>query len=218
MEQIPLAVARRESAGKEAAKKMRVAGSVPAVLYSGGQDSQKLSVAMADLEKVLRGVTGGTAFLSLAINDEPPRMAVIKELQYDYLGKKVLHADFYEVSADQELTMDIPLALKGEPSGLSGGAMLSQSAYTVAVVGKVADIPDELSIDVSAMQVGDALHARDIALPGGVRLASEENFQIVSLHEVVLTVEAPAEAAEAAEGEEAGAEGEAPGGEEKDSE
>ncbi|MEW5911957.1 MAG: 50S ribosomal protein L25 [Thermodesulfobacteriota bacterium] len=218
MEQIPLAVIRRESSGKEAAKKMRFAGSIPAVLYSGGQESQKLTVAMNDLEKVLRGVTGGTAFLSLAINDEPPRMAVIKQLQYDYLGKRVLHADFYEVSADQELTMDIPLSLLGEPKGMGGGAMLSQSAYTVAVVGKVADIPDELTIDVSSMEVDDALHAQDIALPAGVRLASEENFQIVSLHEAVLAVEAPAAEAEAAEGEEAAAEGAAEGGEEKDSE
>ncbi len=209
MEQIPLAVSRRETTGKGAAKKMRAGGSVPAILYSGGKDAEKLAVQIADLDRVMRHVAGGTAFLSLSVGEDKPRMAVIKELQYDYLGTGVVHADFIEISADQELTIDVPLEIVGVPTGLGAGSMLAQIVYEVAVMGKVADIPDSLSLDVSELEIGDSLHAEDLDIPAGVRLENTENFQIISMQEVMeVEEEEPEEEEELEEGEEAPAEGE----------
>ena len=210
MEQIPLAASRRESTGKGPARQMRVAERVPAILYSGGQEAAKLAIDKAEMDRVLRTSSGGTAFLSLAIEDDAPRMAVIKELQFDYLGKNVLHADFYEVRADQELTIDVTLELVGEPKGMTTGTLLSQTAYTVAIMGKVADIPDSLSLDISGMEIGDALYAEDLTLPAGTKLQLEDNFMVVSLSEAALPLEE-----EEGEGEE---EGEEAGGEEAEGE
>jgi large subunit ribosomal protein L25 len=209
MEQIPLAASRRESTGKGAAKQMRAEGRVPAVLYSGGQEAAKLTIDQAEMERVLRTASGGTAFLSLIIEDDSPRMAVIKDLQFDYLGKNVLHADFYEVRADQELTIDVSIELVGEPKGMTAGTLLSQAAYTAPITGTVADIPDSLTLDVSGLDIGDALYAEDLDLPEGVKLQSEENFLVVSLSEAMLALEEEEEEGEEelAEGEEA-AEGE----------
>ncbi len=216
MEQIPLAAARRETTGKGPARQMRAAEQVPAVLYSGGQEAAKLTIDKAEIDRVLRVSTGGTAFLSLSVEDDPPRMAVIKELQFDYLGKNVLHADFYEVRADQELTIDVPIELVGEPKGMTTGTLLSQTAYTAAIVGTVASIPDSLSLDVSELEIGDALYAEDLTVPEGAKLALEDNFMVVSLSEAVLALEEEeegeegelAEGEEAAEGEEGSEEGE----------
>ena len=209
MEQIPLAASRRESTGKGAAKQMRAEGRVPAVLYSGGQEAAKLIIDQAEMERVLRTASGGTAFLSLIIEDDSPRMAVIKDLQFDYLGKNVLHADFYEVRADQELTIDVSIELVGEPKGMTAGTLLSQAAYTAPITGTVANIPDSLTLDVSGLDIGDALYAEDLDLPEGVKLQSEENFLVVSLSEAMLALEEEEEEGEEelAEGEEA-AEGE----------
>ncbi|MBU4383148.1 MAG: 50S ribosomal protein L25 [Proteobacteria bacterium] len=202
MEQIPLTAIRRESTGKGPAKQMRVKGQVPAVFYAGGQEAAKLTIEQAEIERLLRGTSGGNAFLSLTIEGESPRMAVIKDLQFDYLGKSILHADFYEVRADQELTLEVSIELIGEPKGMTTGALISQSAYTASVTGLVADIPDSISLDISEMEMGDALHAENLPLPEGVKLAGDDNFMVVSLSEAILATED-----EAAEGEEEGEEG-----------
>lgn len=216
MEQIPLAAARRESTGKGPARQMRLEGQVPAILYSGGQEAAKLAIDKAEIDRMLRVSSGGTAFLSLSIGDDAPRMAVIKELQFDYLGKNVLHADLYEVRADQELTIDVPIELVGEPKGMTTGTLLSQTAYTAPVVGTVASIPDSLSLDVSEMEIGDALYSDDLTLPEGAKLESEETFMIANLSEAVLALEEEEEEGEEelAEGEEA-AEGEEGSGEDE---
>ncbi|MBU1155593.1 MAG: 50S ribosomal protein L25 [Proteobacteria bacterium] len=202
MEQIPLTAIRRESTGKGPAKQMRAKGHVPAVFYAGGQEAAKLTIEQAEIERLLRGTSGGNAFLSLTIEGESPRMAVIKDLQFDYLGKSILHADFYEVRADQELTLEVSIELIGEPKGMTTGALISQSAYTASVTGLVADIPDSISLDISEMEMGDALHAENLPLPEGVKLAGDDNFMVVSLSEAILATED-----EAAEGEEEGEEG-----------
>lgn len=202
MKQIPLTASRRESTGKGPAKQMRVQSLVPAVFYAGGQQAANLTIAQAEMERMLRHSSGGNAFLSLTIEGDAPRMAVIKELQFDYLGKQILHADFYEVRADQELTLEIPIELTGEPKNMTAGALLSQTAYSASVMGKVADIPDSIALDISGMAMGDALHAADLILPEGVKFSGDENFMVVSLSESILATESE----EAPEGEEGGEE------------
>ena len=209
MEQIPLTATRRETTGNGPARQMRAQGKVPAIFYAGGQEAAKLAIEQAEMERVLRRSSGGNAFLSLTIEGDAPRMAVIKELQFDYLGKNILHADFYEVRADQELTLEVSIELVGEPKGMPAGALLSQVTHAAAVVGLVADIPDTIELDISGMQMGDALYAADLVLPAGVKLDAEDNFMVVSLSEAVLSTETEP----LAEGEEGGEEKAEEGGE-----
>lgn len=204
MEQIPLTATRRESTGKGPAKQMRAQGKVPAIFYAGGQEAAKLTIEQTEIDRVLRGSSGGNAFLSLIIEGEAPRMAVIKELQFDYLGKSIQHADLYEVRADQELTLEVSIELTGEPKGMTPGALLSQSAYSASVVGLVANIPDSIILDISGMEMGDALYATDLSLPEGVKFAGDDTFMVVSLSEAILATEdeEAGEGEEDAEGEE----------------
>lgn len=201
MEQIPLAVENRTQTRKGGARKLRAAGLVPAVVYSGGGAADNLQVEARELERVLRQGSGESAFLSLQFADGASRMAVIKELQYDYLGIKVQHADFYEVRADQDITLDIPIELVGDAVGVKEGGYINQAAYSLSLTGRVADLPDSVQVDISELAMNESMHSTDLVLPEKVTLASDEAFVVVSCSEP--TVEAEPEEEELEEGEEA---------------
>lgn len=217
MEQIPLSVTRRQGAGKSLARKLRAAGSIPAIIYGSGREAESLSIALGDLEKLLRQVSGQTAFLSLLIDDEKPRMAVIREIQTDYLGKQPLHVDFYEVKADQELTLDVTIEFIGTPKGSEEGGLLDVQNHTVSVQGTVTSIPESLQLDVSELGIGDTIHASELELPQGVSLAIDEGVVIASCYIPAVSAEEVSEE-ELEEGEEAeGEKAEEAGGEQEGS-
>jgi large subunit ribosomal protein L25 len=209
MRQIPLTVSRREAnqIGKGAARKLRAGGAVPAVLYGFSDQAESVAVAVGDLQKVLNQVSGEVAFLALTIEGEPkPRMAMLQELQFDAIGTKFMHVDFLEIKPKQRLTVEVPLELVGEPAGAEEGGILNQAAYSITVHGLVADIPDSIEVDVSALNVNDSISASELALPSGVEAAWEEDFAVASVLRPSL-VELPEDEEEAEEGEE-GEEGE----------
>jgi large subunit ribosomal protein L25 len=198
MQQIPLNATRREGLGKGVSRQLRAAGQVPAVIYSAGQPAQTLAVAAADLEKVLRQVTGDLAFLALTVDQDAPRMALLKELTHDNLGRRVMHVDFYEVRPDQKMTLEVPLEFTGEAKGINVGGVLNVAVHTVTLRGLLQDLPGSLSVDVGGLDLGMAIHVADLPLPAGVEAIFEDNSLIVAC-----AAPAKAEAAAPAEGEEA---------------
>jgi len=201
MQQIPLTATRRADTGKGVARKLRVQGQVPAVIYGAGQIPLSLSVALADLEKVLRQVSGSTAFLSLDISGDKQRTAVLQHLQKDYLGRRIMHVDFYEVRTDQELTLEVSLHFTGEAKGVTQeGGILSIGEHTIELKGRVMDIPDSITVDVSGLSIGDSIYAKDLPLPAGVKVADKNVLVAACIPPQAEAVAAPAEAAP--EGEE----------------
>lgn len=212
MEQIALTATPRQGSGKGAARKLRAQGLVPAVLYGADREATSLSVKLRELEKVLRQVQGRTAFLSLEMGESEPAMAVVREIQRDALGKKYLHLDFYEVRRDQVLQMDVPLEFVGEALGLEqGGVMEIQTRY-LTVEGTVLTIPENITVDLSHLDVGDSIHVEQIELPEGLGLITDPTVAVASC--VIPTVVEEPEAEEAEEGEAEG-EGEGEGEAEK---
>ena len=210
MEQIPLTAERRQGTGKGAARKLRTEGHVPAIIYGAGEEPVSLTVAVADLERVLRQVSGTTAFLSVDISGEAPRTAVLQKLQKDHLGRRIMHVDFYQVRADQELVLDVSLQFVGEAKGVSEeGGILNVAEHTIQVKGLITDIPDSVEVDVSDLAIGDYIHAKDLSLPPGATVAVDENTLVVAC-----TPPAQIEVEEAS-AEEEEAEGEAAEGEEE---
>ncbi len=212
MQQIPLAVARREETGKGAARRLRARGMIPAVIYGTREQAESLAVAVADLQKVLSQVVGEVAFLELKVEGESsPRMAMLQDLQLDQVGRKFRHVDFLEIRPDKKLSLEVYLELTGQPKAAEEGGILNQMAYTITVKGLVADIPDSISVDVSHLEVGDSLMASEVPLPEGVEPAWEEDFAVAScLRPALVELPEEEEAEEGEEGEEAeGAEGEA---------
>jgi len=197
MEQITLAASPRGEVGKGVARKLRAAQQIPAVLYGAGQPATSLTVALIDLQKVLRQISGDTAFLALTIDGQPPREALMQEMQMDNMGRRVLHLDFLELKPGQEVTLDIPLEFQGQPQGVAVGGTLHLSAHKVSLRGSISDIPPTLGVDISGMSAGQALHVADLPLPAGVKAVYSRNFALASVAAPAKVEEAPVAEAEA---------------------
>ncbi len=214
MQQIPLAASRRQQTGKGYARKMRAQDMIPAVIYSGGQPAEMLAVARNQLEKVLRQAGASTAFLALSVDDAEPRTALLKELQTDHLGRKLLHVDFYEVRPDQELSIEVPLSFEGEAKGAESGGMISIATHKITLKGRAADLPDSVVVDLSDLEVGESIHLRELPLPEGVQALGDDDLAIVSCYMPAVVEEEEPEEGEEAEGEAAAA-AEEPAGDEQ---
>ena len=183
MEQIPLSAKLREGTGKSVTRKLRDAGQIPAVLYGAGNQPQNLCVDQADLDKVLRKAGGDNAFLALSVGQDPARMAVLHEMQHDYLGKKVVHLDLMEVKAGQSLVMDVPLEFVGEAPGVSLGGVVNIAHHSVRLEGQIADLPEQVRVDISGLGLDQAIHLADLQLPAGVTAVFDDNDAVVTCAE-----------------------------------
>ena len=202
MKQLELNATIRKTKGNGPARSLRREGRFPAVLYGPGTQPVMLSVNVRDFEQVVqKGNIRRTIFsLSIQNGSTITKPAVIKELQTHPVSGQFLHVDFYEIDMNRKLRVMVPVVPKGKTKGEEFGGMLQIIEREIAVFCLPQEIPDSLEIDVSELGVGDALHVKDIALPGGVELPPGENYTVVTV------VSPKAEAAPAAvpvEGEEA---------------
>lgn len=209
MSENQLTVEPRTGIGKGRARKLRAAGRIPAVCYSPGDRATALQLDPAALDRLLRKSSAGmNTLIDLAGGGLDGKVVLVKELQRDPVKGDLLHADLYAVDVDKAIEVQIPVHVVGTPVGVTfGGGILDFPLREIEVLCLPRAIPESLSIDVSALQVGDSIHVRDIALPPGVELVSDPDLSVVS---VVLPSkpeeEAPA-AEVAVEGEAAPAEG-----------
>lgn len=216
MSETALVVQPREGTGKGAARKLRAAGKIPAVLYGRGRDSLPLAVDPRALDRILRS-SGANTLLDLTIEGRPDladTVALVKELQRDPLRGAIVHADLYAVDLTRAVTVDVPVHLVGKPRGLDFGGILEHTLREVALECLPRAIPEAIEVDVSNLEVGDVLHVRDLALPEGVSLVTDGDLGVV--HIALPQAEpTPEEAAAAAATTEAAAPAAAEGGEKK---
>ncbi len=213
MKQLELNATIRKTKGNGPARSLRREGRFPAVLYGPGTQPVMLSVNVRDFEQVVqKGNIRRTIFsLSIQNGSTVTKPAVIKELQTHPVSGQFLHVDFYEIDMNRKLRVMVPVVPKGKTKGEEFGGMLQIIEREIAVFCLPQEIPDSLEIDVSELGVGDALHVKDIALPGGVELPPGENYTVVTVispKAEAAPVAVPVEGEEA-EAAEAPAEGEA---------
>ncbi len=212
-----LTVELREGSGKSLARKLRAAGRIPGVLYGRGRQTVAVSLDPLGLERAIASSESGvnTLFdLEVPGNGEFKGWVVmLKELQREPIYGKLLHADLYEVNLSETVQVAVPLHVVGTAHGVSMGGILDQSLRELEIECLPRAIPGEIAVDVSALDIGDTVHVRDLALPEGVILHSDAELAVVSVVMPAKEEEPePEVAAEAVEGEEgaAPAEGEAP--------
>jgi large subunit ribosomal protein L25 len=212
----------RDRTGKGGARKVRADGKVPGVLY--GRKSEPVSVAfdekalLQSLDKERRRNTVLT--LTVAGDGKSEEVtAMVRDAQIDPLSRRLVHVDFVRVDLDQEIHVTVPLVLIGKAVGTTNGGNLHQSMHVVPVAAKPAAIPTKLEVDVTALDIGDALHASDLKLGAGVRVLLDPREAIASVvapkaEKVEEVAAAPVEGAVPAEGAAAApAAGAAPAGE-----
>lgn len=207
MQRVELEVTARERLGKGPNRRLRAQGQVPAVLYGRGKPSVHLAVASHTLERTLS--QGLNQLIDLAGAEAAAgRLVLLKEVQRDPVSQNVLHCDFYEVDTSEKIQISVPLHLEGKAVGVEMGGVLDTLVREIEVQCLPLEIPDSFQLDVSALEIGDALHASDLTLPANVELMIDESLTLVHVIAPRVEVEEEPEEAEEEEGEEP-AEGEA---------
>ena len=194
---------RREKKGSRYAKRERNAGKLPCVLYGHGEDPAHLNL---DHKEAIRFFESGERVFVVEVAAESKTQTVLlKDLQFDYLGNNVVHCDLMRVSLDDIVEANVHLHLVGEAKGAkAAGAVLVQKMNEVPVTCRVADIPEEIRLDISELGAGEHMVAGDIQLADGLKLDCDPDTVVV-----IIIVKAEA-AEEGTEGESITAEGSEP--------
>lgn len=210
MAQMTLSARIRERTGKGAARKLRREDKIPAIFYGPGSAPVMISVNDSDLRSILRDTTSENIILTLQIESDKgkdARTVMLKELQAHPFKPVLFHADFYEISMDKELTVDIPIHLVNTPEGVTKGGVLQQIRRELNVSALPSKLVDFIEVDVSGLDIGDAIHAGDVHLPEGIQSNEEDDLTIAVVSsptvepEEVVEEEVEEEVAEAAEAE-----------------
>jgi large subunit ribosomal protein L25 len=208
MEFAKVSVEVRSQVGKGGAHKVRAAGKVPGVLY--GRKLEPVAVAfdekalLSSLDKERRRNTVLTLTVAGGGKTESVT-AMVRDAQIDPLSQRLIHVDFLRVDLDAEVTVTVPLVLTGKPIGATSGGQLHQSMHVIPVAAKPAAIPTKIEVDVTALDMGDALHVSDLKLSAGVRALLDPRDAIASVvapkaEKVEEVAAAPVEGAVPAEG------------------
>jgi large subunit ribosomal protein L25 len=203
----------REGTGKGVARKLRAAGRIPAVLYGKGRESRSLALDPHALERLLRDSDAGmNTLIDLRVAGGSEQVVLVKELQRDPVRGAPLHADLYRVDLETSIDVSVPIHLVGRPQGVElHDGILDHSLRELEIVCLPRAIPESFDVDVSALEIGDSIHVRDLALPEGVELRCDPDLSVASVVAAkVAEEEAAAEAEVEGEAPAEGAEGEQP--------
>lgn len=203
-----MAAVMRTGRGKNEARRLRQAGQIPAVVY-GGESDEGLSVAVdpKKLLQILHSESGLNTLIGLTVDGGQSSQVLVKEFQLDPIHNMLLHVDFYRLRLDKEITVAVPVTLKGEPAGVKQqGGLLDFVQREVQVECMPTEIPEHLEVDVSNLMIGDGIRLRDLLTDVNVKWRPVSEPSTLLVHVIAPKVEEEeepeAEAAEAAEGAE----------------
>jgi large subunit ribosomal protein L25 len=166
--QVKLTAERRTATGRSAVRKLKATGVVPAIIYGAKDKAEPLQVSRRDISAMLSHAAGENILVELEIAGKS-RLALVQEVQHAPLGNAILHVDFHAVSMDEVIQADVPLEPTGIANGVKNmGGLLEQNLRSLAIECLPRDLPDLITVDVSALNIGDAIHVREIQLPPGV--------------------------------------------------
>ena len=189
MAEIVLNAKKREKTTKGALNELRKSGYVPGTFYSKETESFSFSAHNVDVNRFV--FTGETHIVNLKIDDQEALRGIVKDVQFDPITDKVTHIDLLGVTAGQTLELEIPVTLIGDAKGVREGGSLQQATHKLDVECLPKDIPEHIEVDISKLNVGDAIHVKDINI---------ENIKILnSPNVIVASVLAPRVAEELAE-------------------
>lgn len=188
----------RERTGTRYAQRLRSAGKMPAVVYGHKQDPVAISV---DAKEMLQMLERGMRVFELKVGGGAVETVLVKDLQFGYLGDDVVHIDFARVDLTEEVTVNVHLAFVGTPpAAKAAGAILQIDHNEIPVKTTVANIPEEIRIDLSEME-GTHFEAGQVELPAGCTLAEDSSISI--LHIQTVAAEAEGEEVEVGDGDDA---------------
>ena len=187
---------KNKGTGSRVARRLRKQGRVPAIIYGHKQAPIPISLARETVWEMIKKSTH-LAELSLGGTTE---MALVREVQWDHLGKEIIHLDFARVSADEAIETEVRLDLRGNAPGIAEGGVLEQLVHSVRVTCRANAIPDAIRVDVSGLHLDQEIKVKDLVLPPGVTLDADPEQLLVHVSSHVTAAPEAAAAAEGGEG------------------
>lgn len=194
----------RQKAGSKVAAQLRQQGQLPAVIYGHKQDSVSVSVSAHEFITALHR---GQRIFEMDVDGKKETL-LVKDLQYDYLGKSAIHVDLMRVNLSERVKVAVAVKLRGTAKGTYEGGIVDEVLSYIEVECKVSEIPESLPVNVNELGIDESIHAGQVELPEGFTLITDSDAVVVVCHEAKAVVEE--EGAEGAEGLE-GVEGAAAG-------
>jgi large subunit ribosomal protein L25 len=195
MKSVSLNAYPRTQSRRGGAKKLRDGGRIPAIIYGRQAEPQSLEVLAKDLENLIHHSVSENLLVDLAVKDDsrPKRLALVQEVQHHALSGKMLHVDFHEVAENEKVSIMVPVETTGESTGVkNGGGILEHVLFRVKVRALPKDLPEVIVLDVTHLEIGQAIHIGDIKPVPGVEILGDKHISVIA-------VAAPiSEAAEAA--------------------
>lgn len=156
----------RSTSGKGAARRLRRGGRLPAVVYGRRAEAESLELDTHELTRLLSRIHAATTVIDLEVDGDEPRPVLIREIQRHPYRPQLLHVDFFEIRSDVSIRVQVPLHLVGTAAGVEMGGMLQQLRYEVEIECLPGEIPSGFDIDVSELDIGDAVHVSAVDAAG----------------------------------------------------
>jgi large subunit ribosomal protein L25 len=166
---------KNKGTGSRVARGLRATGRVPAVIYGHKQAVVPISLGRHDVLRMIK-TPGHLADLDVSGTTET---VLIRDVQWDHLGKEILHVDFSRVSAEEIIETEVAIELRGQAAGIAAGGILEHLVHSLSIKCKAGAIPDSLKIDISNLQVDQGIHVRDLILPPDVTVSADPDVLLV---------------------------------------
>src|SRR6516164_9779322 len=166
---------RNKGTGTRVARRLRKRGLVPAVIYGHKQAVVPVMLTREDVFSMVKA-PGHLADLDLGGKTET---VLIRDVQWDHLGKEILHLDFARVSAEEMIDTEVSLELRGHAAGIAAGGILEQVVHSVRIKCRAGAIPDSIKVDVTNLQVDQGVHVRELSLPPDVTVDADPDLLLV---------------------------------------
>ena len=184
MKSVPLKAYPRTLSRRGGVKRLRAAGRVPAVIYGRQTQPQNLEVNAKELEDLFHRSVSENVLVDLSVESDarPKRLALVQEIQHHPLEGDMLHVDFHEVAENEKVVVHVPLETTGEPVGVkTGGGVLEHILFKLKVRCLPKDLPEQIVVDVSHLELGKAVHLGEIKAPVGVEILGDKKIPVVSV-------------------------------------
>ena len=180
MSDVKLSVEPRTLFGSGPSGRYRREGKVPATVYGLDSDPQSVLCNARELERILHGASGANTLITLNLGDGDA-LALARQIQRHATRGDLVHVDFVRISRTIAVTAEIPLHLEGEAPGSRQGGLLEQLLFSVTVEAMPGNIPNELVIDVSTLELGDQIHVSDLKVAAGVEIQQEADALVAQV-------------------------------------
>lgn len=180
MSDVKLSVEPRTQFGSGPAGRYRREGKVPATVYGLDADPQSVLCNGRELERILHGASGANTLITLTL-DDGDALALARQIQRHATRGDLVHVDFVRISRNIAVAAEIPLHIEGEAPGARQGGLLEQLLFSVTVEAMPGNIPNELIVDVSMLELGDQIHVSDLKVAAGVEIQQEADALVVQV-------------------------------------